>query len=186
MKKVLLSSLVVVSFVGYIIRQHFHFDDDEGKVVAPVNLNFNSSPSTSTNTNTSLDNSNVASSSPPPRNTNTVTTPLPKLAAPVNTAVPVQTGKYKNGSYIGSVADAFYGNIQVKAVISGGKLTNVIFLQYPNDRGNSIEINSQAMPYLKQEAIQAQSANVNGVSGATASSGAFIQSLGDALAQAAV
>lgn len=93
-------------------------------------------------------------------------------------------GKYKNGTYTGSIADAFYGNIQVQAVISGGKITDVIFLQSPNDRGTSIAINSQAMPLLKQEAIQAQSAQVSGVSGASASSGAFVQSLGDALQQA--
>lgn len=92
--------------------------------------------------------------------------------------------KYKNGTYTGSVADAFYGNIQVQVVISGGKITDVIFLQYPNDRNTSIEINSQAMPMLKQEAIAAQSAQVDGVSGATATSGAFIQSLSSALQQA--
>jgi uncharacterized protein with FMN-binding domain len=91
---------------------------------------------------------------------------------------------YKDGSYIGNVADAFYGNIQVQAVISGGKLTDVQFLQYPNDRRNSIQINTQAMPYLKAEALQAQSAQVDIVSGATDSSLAFIQSLGSALNQA--
>lgn len=93
-------------------------------------------------------------------------------------------GKYKDGEYTGTVADAFYGNIQVKAIISGGKITDVQFLQYPNDRSTSIMINTQAMPMLKQEAITAQSANVDIVSGATDSSNAFIQSLGSALSQA--
>lgn len=91
---------------------------------------------------------------------------------------------YKDGSYTGSVADAFYGNIQVRAVIQGGKITDVKFLQYPNDQGNSVAINQQAMPYLKQEALQAQSANVDGVSGATDTSIAFKQSLSSALQQA--
>jgi len=45
-------------------------------------------------------------------------------------------------------------------------------------------INSQAMPYLTQEAIHTQSANVNGVSGATQTSRAFIESLTSALSQA--
>jgi len=57
-------------------------------------------------------------------------------------------------------------------------------LLYPNDRRESVDINSQAMPYLKQEAIQAQTAQVDGVSGATDTSQAFIQSLGSALKQA--
>jgi uncharacterized protein with FMN-binding domain len=71
-----------------------------------------------------------------------------------------------------------------KAIVAGGKITDVKFLQYPNDNRTSISINSQAMPYLTQEAIQAQSANVNTVSGASATSGAFRQSLQAALAQA--
>ena len=93
-------------------------------------------------------------------------------------------GSYKDGSYAGSVQDAFYGNIQVRVVISGGKITDVIFLQFPNDNRTSQYINSQADPMLKQEAIQAQSAQVNGVSGASASSQAFQASLADALSQA--
>ena len=92
--------------------------------------------------------------------------------------------KYKDGSYTGAVADAFYGYVQVKVTISGGKITDVVFLQHPNDRGTSIYINNQAMPYLKQEAIQAQSAQVAGVSGASETSRAFRQSLSDALRQA--
>lgn len=91
---------------------------------------------------------------------------------------------YKDGSYTGSVANAFYGNVQVEAVISGGKLTDVQFLQYPNDNPNSQSINSQATPYLKQEAIQAQTGQVNIITGATLTSQAFIESLSSALTQA--
>ena len=91
---------------------------------------------------------------------------------------------YKDGSYIGSAADAVYGNIQVQAVIQNGKLADVTFLQYPNDRTRSVAINTVAMPNLKQEAIQAQSAQVDVVSGATDSSNAFVQSLASALNQA--
>lgn len=93
-------------------------------------------------------------------------------------------GMYKNGTYTGSVQDAFYGNIQVQIVISNGKIANVNFLQFPNDNPTSQYINSQADPMLGQEAIQAQSANVNIISGASASSQAFQQSLADALSQA--
>src|SRR5438445_8351989 len=91
---------------------------------------------------------------------------------------------YKDGSYTGSVADAQWGVVQVKAIITNGKITDVQFLQYPNDRNRSIEINSMADPQLTSEAIQAQSANVDIVTGATDSSDAFIQSFTDALSQA--
>lgn len=92
---------------------------------------------------------------------------------------------YKDGSYTGSVADAYYGNVQVKVTISGGKMTDVQFLQYPNTHQTSVIINKQAMPYLQQEAIQAQSSNVQIISGATFTSQAFQQSLQSALSQAA-
>lgn len=98
--------------------------------------------------------------------------------------MPMHIGMYVDGSYTGSPADAYYGMVQVKAVVQNGRLADVQFLQYPNDRNTSIEINSQAMPLLTQEAIQAQSAQVDGVSGATETSAAFVQSLASALSQA--
>ena len=74
--------------------------------------------------------------------------------------------------------------VQVKVVIQNGKITGVQFLQYPNERSRSVEINSYADPILVNEAIQAQSAKVDIVSGATDTSQAFIQSLSNALSQA--
>jgi uncharacterized protein with FMN-binding domain len=116
-----------------------------------------------------------------------VPTPTPTPApAPAPTPAPAPQGQYKDGQYTGTSVDAFYGFVQVQATVSGGKITNVQFLSYPNDRSNSVQINSQDMTYLIQEAIAAQSANVNIVSGATDTSQAFIQSLGAALAQAKV
>ncbi|MEO8911427.1 MAG: FMN-binding protein [Candidatus Saccharimonas sp.] len=114
----------------------------------------------------------------------------PSSASPVggsgDTPTPTQarTSQYKDGTYTGSSADAYYGNVQVSATISSGKLTDVKFLDYPSDHDTSVEINSQAMPYLKQEAVRAQSSNVQVVSGATFTSKAFVQSLGAALLQA--
>lgn len=113
-------------------------------------------------------------------------TPLQPTALPtaIPPTVPPTSSGYKNGSFTGDVADAFYGNIQVRIAMQDGKITDVQFLQYPNDRDNSIQINEYAMPILKSEAIQAQSANVDIVSGATDSSQAFIQSLQSALNKA--
>jgi len=115
--------------------------------------------------------------------------PLPSAAAgkaPVAapTPAPKPKGQYKDGVYTGISADAYYGLVQVRVTISGGRLTDVQFLSYPNERSTSLSINGVAMPYLKQEAIQAQSANVNTVSGASNTSAAFRKSLGSALSQA--
>ena len=91
---------------------------------------------------------------------------------------------YKDGTYNGSVADAYYGQVQVAVTISSGKISNVKFLQYPNTHSTSVYINQQAMPYLKQEAIQSQNSNVQIISGATFTSQAYIQSLSNALSKA--
>lgn len=139
--------------------------------------------------------STVAPQTVPPAPTGTIPAPLPTPGpttpepasttdASASAPPPTQTGTYKDGTYVGSLADAFYGYVKVQAVVSGGKLSDVQFLSYPNDRGTSVEINRQAMPYLTQEAIAVQSANVNIISGATQTSEAFRQSLSIALAQA--
>jgi uncharacterized protein with FMN-binding domain len=94
-----------------------------------------------------------------------------------------QTG-YKDGQYTGNLVDAFYGNLQVKAIVSGGKLADVQFLTYPDHAGHTSEVSSMALPILRSEAIANQRAQVNVVSGATQTSQAFMMSLGSALAQA--
>jgi uncharacterized protein with FMN-binding domain len=121
---------------------------------------------------------------PPPSISQPSNTPSTPTGAVSGGSTPAPAGQYKNGQYIGSVEDAYYGNVQVKATISGGKLAKVDFLQYPSDRSTSREINSQAIPYLQQEAVQVQSAQVDIVSGATYTSDAFTQSLSSALSQA--
>jgi uncharacterized protein with FMN-binding domain len=108
-------------------------------------------------------------------------TPVPSV--PV-ASVPAITGKFKDGVYTGDAASAYYEDIQVQAVIKGGQLVDVVFLNTSQMRNRSIEINSYAFPALKSEAIQAQSAQVDTVSGATDTSGAFVTSLSSALAQA--
>jgi uncharacterized protein with FMN-binding domain len=64
------------------------------------------------------------------------------------------------------------------------KLTAVSVPTYPNHTDRSIYINQTALPILKAEALRAQSANINLVSGATDSSDAFAQSLQSAILKA--
>jgi len=114
----------------------------------------------------------------------TITVALSRTV-PVSPPAPtVSQGKYRDGTYTGSAVDATYGTVQVAAVISSGKLTDVNFLSYPNDRQHSVQVSSYALPILKQEAIAVQSASVDAVSGASYTSAAFMESLGVALNQA--
>lgn len=132
----------------------------------------------------------------PTTTTKPTTTPKPAITptptatptpAPTPTPPPVaNTGKYKNGSYTGPSVDAYYGSVQVKVVISGGEITDVQFLDYPQDRSTSKRINGRAMPYLISEAISIQDSKVDTVSGASFTSAAFKKSLASALSQAKV
>jgi uncharacterized protein with FMN-binding domain len=104
-------------------------------------------------------------------------------SAPAPTATPpaLAGSSYKDGTYTGPTVNAFYGVVQVQVVISNGRIKSVSFLNYPSDRRTSVRINSFAVPYLQSEAIQAQSANVDVISGATLTSEAFMISLQTAL-----
>ena len=77
-----------------------------------------------------------------------------------------------------------YGDVQVEVVVSGRRLLDVKPLQLPFDRPRSQEISDIAAPDLRQEALQAQSASINVVSGATYTSDSYAQSLQAALDQA--
>jgi len=114
----------------------------------------------------------------PPKNN------LDSGAVPGSGTSPQARLPYKDGTFAGDIVDAFYGNIQVEVAMQNGRIVDVRFLQYPNDRPHSVMLNQYALPILKSEAIQVQSASVDIVSGATDSSKAFIQSLESALNKA--
>jgi uncharacterized protein with FMN-binding domain len=156
MKKIIVAAIIIVTFVLY----SFIYAHSEPVAVTP----------------------NTSSSS---RSTSAlVATPTPGATASATSTASTPGALYKDGTYTGSVADAQWGVVQVQAVIKDGKITKVQFLQYPDDRNRSIEINGYADPQLVSEAIQSQSAQVDIVTGATDTSEAFIQSLSDALSQA--
>lgn len=112
-------------------------------------------------------------------------TPAPVTDTPPPAPEPAPSqGQYIDGVYTGKPANAYYGTVQVEATIVDGRLDSVAFLQHPTSRRTSERINAIAMPRLESEAIQAQDANVSGVSGASYTSRAFRQSLADALSQA--
>jgi uncharacterized protein with FMN-binding domain len=90
----------------------------------------------------------------------------------------------KNGTFTGTAESNPYGNVQVQAVISGGKLTNVNVLQVPDRSGYEDQIVQIAIPELKSEALSAQNANIDVVSGATFTSQGYAESLQSALDQA--
>jgi uncharacterized protein with FMN-binding domain len=84
----------------------------------------------------------------------------------------------------GETAQTRWGPVQVQVTVAGGKITDVTAVQYPNGNGRDQEINSYALPVLAKEALAAQSANIDHVSGATVTSDGYVQSLQSAIDQA--
>ncbi|MCL4338312.1 FMN-binding protein [Patescibacteria group bacterium] len=185
MRKYLQITIVMSVFFILVILKNSRVDETPQPIIA----NIQTLPSNQNNLQPNTANSTVSNNPTSSSNNNSPATSNQQPAIYIPSATPQPTvqqnsGQYKNGTYTGSVEDAYYGNVQVQVNISGGRITDVTFLQYPNDNGTSRFINSQAMPYLKDEAIQAQNANVNIVSGASDTSMAFQQSLANALSQA--
>ncbi len=83
----------------------------------------------------------------------------------------------------GNAIDTRYGPVQVRVTVAGSRITKVDVLQYPSESNRDAEINSYALPVLNQEAIAAQSAQVDAVSGATYTSDGYQRSLQSALDQ---
>ena len=84
----------------------------------------------------------------------------------------------------GSVASTRWGPVQVQLTVSGGKITAVHVVQQPDGNRRDEEINAYAVPTLVQETLDAQSAQIDMVSGATVTSEGYLQSLQSALDQA--
>jgi uncharacterized protein with FMN-binding domain len=81
----------------------------------------------------------------------------------------------------GIVAQTRWGPVQVQVTITSGKITDVKAIQVPDGNDRDQEINSYAVPQLHDQVISAQSANIDGVSGATVTSQGYQQSLQAAL-----
>jgi hypothetical protein len=77
-----------------------------------------------------------------------------------------------------------YGDVQVRITIAGTRLVDTQALRLPSDRARSARISQTAGPQLRQEALQAQSAHIDAVSGASYTSAAYIESLQGALDKA--
>lgn len=83
-------------------------------------------------------------------------------------------------SVTGPSVDMEWGPVQATLVVQGKRLVDVR-ISAPTERARSAFINQQAVPWLRQETLQAQSANINLISGATLTSEAYAQSLQAAL-----
>jgi uncharacterized protein with FMN-binding domain len=101
----------------------------------------------------------------------------PPTTKPPTTAPPART------SYTGDTYDTRYGPVQVRMTVQGSRIVDVKAIQLPSEAERSREISAYAAPKLRQEALDAQSANIDTVSGATYTSDAYASSLQSAIDQ---
>jgi uncharacterized protein with FMN-binding domain len=101
------------------------------------------------------------------------------------TAAPPATTSTTAQTVTGSVVSTRYGDVEVQVTIANGKITAVQAVELPSG-GRSGQISASAGPILASEALSAQSANIDIVSGATYTSEAYAQSLQAALDQAGI
>jgi uncharacterized protein with FMN-binding domain len=93
-------------------------------------------------------------------------------------------GSGGDGTFTGDAVDTRWGPVQVAITVSGGKITDAKAVVYPDGNFRDQQINSYALPILAQEAVSAQSASIDHVSGATVTSDGYVASLQSALDQA--
>lgn len=153
--------LIIAAALGLLLARERPFPTT--KVVEPQNV--------SNTTTTASSNTNQQSSS----NANNST----------SNQTPHSASSIKDGSFSGSKERNQYETIQVAIEVSSGKITkiDVPVLNY-TEGGRSIQIVEYALPILKQRAIQAQSADIEYVSGATKISYSFMDSLSSAIQSA--
>ncbi len=84
----------------------------------------------------------------------------------------------------GDTVNTRYGPMQVQVTLAGSRITTVDVVKYPTQDRRDREINADALPVLNQEAISAQNAQIDAVSGATYTSDGYIRSLQSALDRA--
>ncbi|HEY1421291.1 MAG TPA: FMN-binding protein [Candidatus Dormibacteraeota bacterium] len=116
-----------------------------------------------------------ASSAASPSPTDSTGTPAPS---------PTPSPSGASGTFTGADFPNRFGDVQVRLVITNGKISDVQAIQLPQDRQESAYISQVAGPMLRDEVLQAQSARIDIISGATYTSQSYAQSTESALQQA--
>ncbi len=104
----------------------------------------------------------------------------PAAPAPAAPAAPAGV----SGTFTGGTAQTAYGPVQVQIVVQNNTITSANAIKYPTGNSHDVAIARFAVPVLNSETIQAQSAHISMVSGATYTSSGYIQSLQSALSAA--
>jgi uncharacterized protein with FMN-binding domain len=123
----------------------------------------------------------TATTGAPPAGGGTKTTAAPK---PTTAAPKPPRTTMRDGTFGGNSVYVEYGSVELSIVVSGGKITDIKILDSPSDHSRSVQINNSALPKLKAQALSAQNADIDTVSGATYTSSGYKLSLQSAIDRA--
>jgi len=115
-------------------------------------------------------------------NSGAVATADPTPTATKTTAAPAPVSKGVSGTFTGPTVNVNYGNVQVQITVKDGKIIDATALQAPSGRND--RWTNMALPILKKQTLAAQSASIQGASGASYTSYGWYTSLQGALAKA--
>ena len=115
-------------------------------------------------------------------NSGAVATADPTPTATKTTAAPAPASKGVTGTFTGPTVNVNYGNVQVQITVKDGKIVDATALQAPSGRND--RWTNMALPILKKQTLAAQSASIQGASGASYTSYGWYTSLQGALAKA--
>ncbi len=124
----------------------------------------------------------TATKSAKPTKSSAGATTAPATQAPANTAPTTASKTSVNGTFTGPSINVNYGNVQVKITVVDGRITDAVAVVAPS--GKNDRYTNMSVPTLKKQTLAAQSANIQGVSGASYTSYGWYTSLQGALAQA--
>jgi uncharacterized protein with FMN-binding domain len=154
--------------------------DTSGAPAAPGSAPPGSAPATAGPTSVAPD--TAAPNAGPPTTSSTRPT-VPPTSPPSSSPAPTTTPSPPR-VIDGAVEENRYGPVQVELTMQGAHIVGVKALQLPYDRARSEQISQYAAPQLAQEVLDAQSANIDAVSGATYTSQGYADSVQSALDQA--
>lgn len=166
MKKIVYSLLVTVSGVLLVLAYR-----TSTQVVMPT-----ASGTTAQGGDVAAPNSESTPTASPSRSASSGSTATQSATAP-------KTG-LKDGTFVGELTDTRWGPVRVQITVAGGSITAADAVVYPTGSLRDQAINSRAIPILNSEAVKAQAASIDMVSGATVTSDGYIGSLQSAIDQA--
>jgi len=167
MKKIVLAVMTTIS--GLVMLFSYHTSTQSVAATTPEE------------TDTGNTQSDAGTTTTAPSATSSASSTASASATPTASASSSASGSGGDGTYTGDAVETRWGTVQVEITVENGKIASADAVQFPNGNPKDQQINAYAVPALNAEVVQAQSASIDAVSGATVTSGGYIESLQSAI-----